>query len=337
MPKQVFPGEAMIEGYFRGQVKQIADNCLNDLTTKEAWEKRRPELRTQFLEMVGLWPLPARTDLKATITGKVDGDGLHRREVALPVDARQPRHRELLPAQGSDKPLKKLPTVLYVYGHGNVIENKISYGSKVSYQYHPAWFATHGYACLILDTLELRRNPRRASAAPTTSANGGGTTAATPPLASNSGTPCGPSITSETRTEVDAKKIGVTGRSGGGATSWWLVAGDDRPACYAPIAGIVDLQSPTSAKGALAERLKKGVIAGHCDCMFMVNKYRWDFPMVAALGCPSPRAAGQQRCRWKSSPWQVTADWRTRSARSTPSTARRARTSSDSSNTKGPH
>jgi hypothetical protein len=289
MPKQVFPGEAMIESYFRGQVKQIADNCLNDLTTKEAWEKRRPELRKQFLEMVGLWPLPARTDLKATITGKVEGDGytvekLHFQSMpGLYVTA-----NFYLPK--SDKPLKGLPTILYVCGHGNVVEDKVSYGSKCWYQYHPAWFARNGYACIILDTLELGEIPGEHH----------GTYKLNQWWWQTRGyTPAGVELWNamraldylETRPEVDAKKIGVTGRSGGGATSWWLVAGDDRPACYAPIAGIVDLQSHL-CEGGVGERLKKGVIAGHCDCMFMVNKYRWDFPMVAALAAPRPVLLG---------------------------------------------
>ena len=39
------------------------------------------------------------------------------------------------------------------------------------------------------------------------------------------------------------KRIGVTGRSGGGATSWWVAAADDRPRCIIPVAGITDLHS----------------------------------------------------------------------------------------------
>jgi hypothetical protein len=31
-----------------------------------------------------------------------------------------------------------------------------------------------------------------------------------------------------------------------------------------------------------------GCVEGHCDCMFFVNTYRWDFPQVAALIAPRP-------------------------------------------------
>jgi dienelactone hydrolase len=293
MPRQVFPGEAMIEAYFHTQAKQLADNCLNDLTTKEAWEKRRPELRRQFLEMMGLDPLPARTDLKATITGTVQGDGytvekLHFQSIpGLYVTANF--YLPKPPVAHAPGSPKKLPTILYVCGHGNVVENKVSYGSKVHYQYHPAWFAKNGYACLILDTLELGEIPGDHHGTHSRGAWWWQTRGYTP-----AGIELWNAMRAidylETRSEVDAKKIGVTGRSGGGATSWWLVAADDRPACYAPVAGIVDMQAHL-CEGE-SPRLKKGVIAGHCDCMYMVNKYRWDFPMVAALAAPRPVLLG---------------------------------------------
>src|SRR5438445_183572 len=67
-------GDKMRDAYFRREVKRIADASLADIKTKADWEKKRPELHRQFLEMLGLWPLPAKTDLKATITGTIDAD-----------------------------------------------------------------------------------------------------------------------------------------------------------------------------------------------------------------------------------------------------------------------
>src|SRR5262245_10363280 len=71
-PRPINPyarGQAMLDAYLKDQVKRIEADCLNDLATKEAWEAKRPELRKQFLDMMGLHPLPPRTDLKATVTG----------------------------------------------------------------------------------------------------------------------------------------------------------------------------------------------------------------------------------------------------------------------------
>ena len=78
--------------------------------------------------------------------------------------------------------------------------------------------------------------------------------------------------------EVDGERIGVTGRSGGGAYSWWVAAIDERIKCAVPVAGITDLRN----------HVVDGCVEGHCDCMFMVNTYRWDYPMLAALVAPRP-------------------------------------------------
>ena len=45
-----------------------------------------------------------------------------------------------------------------------------------------------------------------------------------------------------------------------------------------PVAGITDLHN----------HVVDGCVEGHCDCMFFVNTYRWDYPAVAALAVPRP-------------------------------------------------
>ena len=82
----------------------------------------------------------------------------------------------------------------------------------------------------------------------------------------------------ESRPEVDPERIGVTGRSGGGAYSWWIAALDDRIKVAVPVAGITDLEN----------HVVDGTVEGHCDCMFMVNTYGWDYAQVAALVAPRP-------------------------------------------------
>ncbi|PSO44131.1 acetylxylan esterase, partial [Candidatus Saccharibacteria bacterium SW_7_54_9] len=57
-----------------------------------------------------------------------------------------------------------------------------------------------------------------------------------------------------------------------------LAALDDRITTAVPTAGITDLRN----------YILDGRVANHCDCMFMINTYRWDFPMVAALAAPRP-------------------------------------------------
>jgi hypothetical protein len=53
---------------------------------------------------------------------------------------------------------------------------------------------------------------------------------------------------------------------------------DDRIKVAAPVAGLTDLQN----------QIVDGVVENHCDCMFHVNTWRWDYPLVAALAAPRP-------------------------------------------------
>jgi dienelactone hydrolase len=284
-------GEAMIENYFRKQAANISQECLKQYRTKEEWEKARPELRRQLLEMLGLDPLPARTDLRPVVSGTIEAGKYTVEKLyfqSLPnlyVTAHMYLPRPL--------PKEKLPAILYVCGHGNVVKKvdgkDISFGSKTFYQQHPAWFAEHGYACLILDTLELSEIPGQHHGTSRLGMWWWQTLGYTP-----AGVECWNGIRAldylETRPEVDMKRAGITGRSGGGAYSWWIAAADDRVQCIVPVAGIADLQAHLNE--GYPGRLEKGVIGGHCDCMYMVNTYRWDFPMVAALCAPRPLLLG---------------------------------------------
>ena len=284
-------GEAMIENYFRKQAAQIGEKCLKEYRTKEEWENAKPELRRQLFEMLGLDPLPAKTDLKPNIVGKVESANYTVEKLTFQSSP----NLHVIAHFYLPKPLpkEKLPVVLDVCGHGNVVKKidgqDVSFGSKMSYQHHPAWFAEHGYACLILDTLQLSEIPGIHHGTSRFGMWWWHTLGYTP-----AGIECWNGIRAldylETRPEVDMKRVGLTGRSGGGAYSWWIGAADERVKCIIPVAGIVDLHSQLNE--GYPGRFEKGVISGHCDCMFMVNTYRWDFPMVAALCAPRPLMLG---------------------------------------------
>jgi dienelactone hydrolase len=252
----------------------LAITVLDRVQTLEDWQQMRPSLRTQLLEMLGLDPLPERTALHATTTGTTEQDGfvvenLHfQSRPGLYVTANFYRPKQV------DRPL---PTILYLCGHGNVKVDGVSYGSKANYQHHAAWFAREGYCCLILDTLQLGEIE---------GLHHGTYREGMWWWLARGYTPAGVEAWNavraldylETRPDVDMNRIGVTGRSGGGAYTWWLAAIDDRPACIVPVAGITDLEN----------HVVDGCIEGHCDCMFMINTYAWDFDMVAALAAPRP-------------------------------------------------
>jgi hypothetical protein len=278
-------GDALRDAYFRQQVEAISKEQLAGIKSKEDWETRVPELRRQLLDMFGLWPLPARTDLKVTITGTIDLDDvvvekLHFQSLpGLYVTANLYRPKKV---EG------KLPGILYVCGHGNRVIDGVSYGSKVYYQRHPLWFARNGYVALILDTLQLGEIEGLHHGLNRFGMWWWQTLGYTPAgIETWNGMRALDYL--QSRPEVDGKKLGVTGRSGGGATSWWLLATDERVQAAVPVAGLSDLRGHVvESQG----RLARGAIEGHCDCMYFVNTYRWDFETLIALCAPRPVLLG---------------------------------------------
>src|SRR5262245_56319510 len=82
--------------------------------TKEAWEKRRQELREQVLLANGLWPMPARTPLNPVIHGKIDRDDYTIEKVFF---ASHPGHYVCGNLYRPKGKAGKLPGVLCPHGH----------------------------------------------------------------------------------------------------------------------------------------------------------------------------------------------------------------------------
>lgn len=268
------PGDAALAGYFAAETSALESACLANLGTREAWEKQRETWRAQLRDMLGLSPWPERTELKAAVTGRVDHPEFVVENVHFQSSPGLYVTANLYLPKGLSKPA---PAILYVCGHASVKVDGVSMGNKTGYQHHGAWFARHGYVCLTIDTIQLGEiegahhgtyrmnqwwwNARGYTPAGVEAWNG---IRALDYL--------------QSRPEVDGARIGMTGRSGGGAYSWWVAALDDRVKVAVPVAGITDLRN----------HVVDGVVQGHCDCMFMVNTYRWDYPQVAALLAPRP-------------------------------------------------
>lgn len=267
-------GDEPLAQYFQAETVRLENACRSSLSSVTDWQTRAPECRRQLFDMLGLDPLPARTDLRVTVTGRIEQpdftvEKLHFQSLpGLYVTANFYLPRNLA---------KPAPAVLYVCGHAQVKTNGVSCGNKTAYQHHGIWFARNGYACLIIDTVQLGEieglhhgtyregmwwwNSRGYTPAGVEAWNG---IRALDYL--------------ESRSEVDRTRLGMTGRSGGGSYTWTVAALDERVRAAAPVAGITDLHN----------QVVDGCVEGHCDCMFFVNTYRWDFPQVAALVAPRP-------------------------------------------------
>lgn len=259
---------------FKAKTRELAERSLIEVRSAEDWKQRAPEMRQQLADMLSLAPLPPRGELRPTITGRIEHEEFTVEKLHFQSLPQLYVTANLYVPKNLKGPA---PTVLYVCGHGPYITNGISYGTKVSLQHHAIWFARNGYVCLILDTLESGEI-----------------------LGQHHGTynhdmwwwnsrgytPAGVEVWNSmraldylsTRPEVDTNRFAITGRSGGGAYSWFTAAMDERIKCAAPVAGITDLEN----------HVVDGTVEGHCDCMFVVNRFRWDYPQVAALIAPRP-------------------------------------------------
>lgn len=261
-------GNAVIESHLTLEAAKLSEHVHEGAETREEWEAKRPELKREFFDMLGLWPLPERTALKGTVTRKLERDGYR-------VENLHFQSRPGLYVTGNlylpSKVEGKLPAVLYVCGHAGRGRD----GNKTAFQHHGQWFATHGYVCLVIDTLQLgeiagihhgtyRENRWWWHSAGYTPA----------------GVECWNGIRAldylASRPEVDPDKLAVTGISGGGAATFWIAAADERVKVCVPVSGMSDLESYVVDK----------VCNGHCDCMFFYNTYRWEWSTIAALIAP---------------------------------------------------
>jgi dienelactone hydrolase len=267
-------GDAQVAAAFAAETAALRARCAADTADPASWRRVAAGRRRELLDMLGIDPAAPRGDLRAVVTGTLEhADCLVERihfqsRPGLYVTA------NLYLPRGTTGPV---PGILYLCGHARVVEGGRSLGNKTAYQHHGAWLARHGYATLVVDTLQLGEIQ---------GIHHGTYSEGRWWWPSRGYTPAGVEAWNairaldylQSRPEIDPQRLGVTGRSGGGAGSWWIAALDERIGAAVPVAGITDLE----------DHVVQGVVSGHCDCMFIVNTFRWDYPQVAALVHPRP-------------------------------------------------
>jgi len=259
----------MVIEHLKKTAAELSARALSDVHSMADWRRRRLALRRELLYMLGLDPLPKRTPLRAQITGVIERpDYRIEKLVFQSLPGLYVTGNFYIPAKTSGP----LPAILYVCGH-----DPHPLGAKFSYQDRAAWFASHGYACLILDTLEFGE---------VAGVHHGIHDLNMWNWLSLGYTPAGVEVWNamraidylETRPEVDRRRIGMTGVSGGGAATWFTAAVDERIAAAVP--GV-----STYTFGSQAAHW---VAAGQCDCIYFNNTFLTDFPVVGALIAPRP-------------------------------------------------
>lgn len=253
--------------YYLDTTRKIHDRALAGVDTLEKWEAGREELQKQFFRSLGLDQPPPKCDLKVQKHGRLTGDGFRAEKISF----------QLLPDcwgtaiifYPDPLPKEKAPAVLYCCGHAKVgVHGHAGQG---------AMWAQRGYVCLVLDTIEQHDNP--------------GTHQGLGPKlrydwVSMGYTSGGGELWNTIRAldllcglpEVDAKRIGSTGTSGGGTLSFLIGVADSRIAAVASACGV------TTSHFSLLNRN----FLGHCDCMFVQNVHRRDTSEFAGLLAPRP-------------------------------------------------
>lgn len=157
------------------------------------------------------------------------------------------------------------PVVLYQCGHS----------SKSDYGHHGAWFAAHGIAVLVMDNIE---------AGEIQTTHHGVYSHAWFHWYSRGYSPLATELLNArravdylaSRPDLDSKRIGATGRSGGGMATFFLAALDERVIASAPVSGTF------STNGWVKQRLS----FAHCDCQYPVNSYGLMYSEIGALTAP---------------------------------------------------
>jgi cephalosporin-C deacetylase-like acetyl esterase len=255
--------------YLEARARSLTARAFDETQSQAAFEKVRAQRLEELRDMLGLLPWPARTPLRPVVTGVLDeGDYIVEKiafesmpKVHVTGDLYIPKRRT-----------GKAPAIVYVCGHSNSPQ-----GAKTVYQRHGISFAKNGYVAFMIDPIQI---------AETFGLHHGPHSLGMLDWYSRGYSPGGVEAWNAiravdylvTRPEVDADRIGITGRSGGAATSWYAGALDPRLKVVAPIMGL----------GTYEQHVHNKTHALHCDCMFPINVYAQDGIHQAALIAPRP-------------------------------------------------
>lgn len=254
-----------LQAHFERVVTARFNTLFGGIGNVALWEERKQKTRAALERM--LWhdlrwpagPPPVR------ITGREERRDYTLENLVLETLPNLHSTANLYLPRGGQGPF---PVILYQCGHAN----------KNRYMRHGAWFAARGIAMLIMDNIEMGEIEFT---------HHGVYSNAWFHWYSRGFSPLAVELLNArraldylcTRKDLDSRRIGATGRSGGGMTTFFLAALDERVKASAPVSGTL------STLGWIKHRLS----SAHCDCQYPVNSYGLLYSEIGALTAPRPQ------------------------------------------------
>ncbi len=257
------PEWVTLQGYFERTSQARFERLFSAYSRLEDWRGHRTQLRQRLERMLWherIWPAEPPA---GRVTGRLELASYTVENLILETAPGLYLTANLyLP-----KKTGPYPAILYQCGHA----------SKIYFRRHGAWPASRGIAVLVMDNIEMGE---------TQITHHGVYAHARFDWYSRGFSPLALELWNARRAldylasrgDIDARRMGATGRSGGGMTTFFLAALDERVAASAPVSGTL------STPGWVRRRLT----AAHCDCQYPVNSYGLLYSEVGALVAPRP-------------------------------------------------
>jgi len=251
-----------LQAHFEHVVTARFDTLFSGINSASQWEEREQRTRAALARMLWhgrAWPSePPR----ATVTARVERRDYTIENLVIETAPHLYLTANLYLPRAGRRPY---PVVLYQCGHAN----------KNRYARHGAWFAGRGIAALVMDNIEMGEIEFT---------HHGVYSNAWFHWYSRGFSPLAVELLNarraldylSARPDIDKNRIGATGRSGGGMTTFFLAALDKRIKASAPVSGTL------STVGWIKHRLS----AAHCDCQYPVNSYGLSYSEIGALTAP---------------------------------------------------
>ncbi|MFN0168188.1 MAG: acetylxylan esterase [Bryobacteraceae bacterium] len=267
--RRVAESKRQVTAYLEREARAITDRAAAEIASAVAWEKVRDLRLEELRDMLGLLPWPEQTPLNVQVTGVLEKDAYTVEKIAFESLPKFYVTGNLYVPKARNGPV---PGIIYVCGHAYS-----PHGDKAKYQRHGISFAKNGYVAFILDSIQI---------AETFALHHGVYNQEMYDWYARGYTPAGVEVWNamraidylETRVEVDKTRIGITGRSGGAAMSWFTTAVDPRIRAAVPVMGI----------STYAANVRENTQRRHCDCMFPINSWMHDMLHQGALIAPRP-------------------------------------------------